>query len=97
MRGNEQLHQAIANGPRKRELERKVTEMDSERSCGFLSGPRNTSLKVAPAKWWFAISRDVLAKGYRRQMCRTRPSVSCHRTPTFSSPISQSSEPTRGE
>ena len=85
--GDEHIHQANVNGPRTRRTNRKVMEMDEERSCGFLTGPANTSLKVAPAKWWFAISRDVLAKGYRRQMCRTRPAVSCHRTPTFSSPV----------
>ena len=78
-----------ANGPPLRgiENERKVTEMESERSCGFLSGPQNTSLKIAPSKWWLAISRDVLAKGYRRHICRNRPPVACHRTPTFSSPL----------
>jgi hypothetical protein len=65
--------------------------MTNERNCGFLTGPANTSLKVSPAKWWLAISRDVLAKSYRRHVCRNRPPVSCHRTPTFSSPISDRS------
>lgn len=52
-----------------------------------MSGPRDASLKLSAAKWWLAISRDVLSKEYRKHMCRNRPPVSCRRTPTFSSPI----------
>lgn len=59
----------------------------SERSCGWMSGPKDASLKVPAVKWWLAISRDVLAKDYRRQMMQLRPAVTCHRTPTFVSPL----------
>jgi hypothetical protein len=44
-------------------------------------------VKVAAAQWWLAISRDTLAKEYRRQLTTLRPSVTCHRTPTFVSPL----------
>jgi len=59
----------------------------SARSCGWMSGPKDATLKVPAAKWWLAISRDVLAKDYRRQMMTLRPAVTCHRTPTFVSPL----------
>jgi hypothetical protein len=59
----------------------------SERSCGWMNGPKDASVKVAAAAWWLAISRDTLAKEYRRQMMTLRPSVTCHRTPTFVSPL----------
>lgn len=59
----------------------------SERSCGWMSGPKDASLKVPAVTWWLAISRDVLAKDYRRQMMHPRPTVTCHRTPTFVSPL----------
>jgi hypothetical protein len=52
-----------------------------------MSGPKDASLKVPAAKWWLAISRDVLAKDYRRQTLHLRPAVTCHRTPTFVSPL----------
>lgn len=56
-----------------------------------MNGPKNASLHVAAAKWWLAISRDVLAKDYRRQMYALRPAVTCQRTPTFVSPLSDRS------
>ena len=59
----------------------------SERSCGWMSGPKDASVKVAAAQWWLAISRDTLAKEYRRQLTTLRPTVTCHRTPTFVSPL----------
>lgn len=60
----------------------------SERTCGWMNGPKDATLHVPAAKWWLAISRDVLAKDYRRQMYALRPAVTCHRTPTFVSPLS---------
>ena len=59
-----------------------------ERTCAWMSGPKDAAVSLSAVKWWLAISRDVLAKDYRRQTCRNRPPVSCHRTPTFSSPLS---------
>ena len=72
-------------GPPKNE--RKVREM-SERSCGWMSGPKDASVKVAAAQWWLAISRDTLAKEFRSQRSTLRPAVTCHLTPTFVSPLS---------
>ena len=63
----------------------------SERSCAWMSGPKDASLSVPAVKWWLAISRDVIAKDYRRMTSRTRPSVICHRTPTFVSPLQKDS------
>ena len=63
----------------------------SERSCGWMSGPKDASVKVAAAQWWLAISRDTLAKEYRRQLTTLRPAVTCYRTPTFVSPLSDRS------
>ncbi|MFN2588916.1 MAG: hypothetical protein ABR613_12485 [Actinomycetota bacterium] len=63
----------------------------SERSCAWMSGPRDASLRVPAVKWWLAISRDVIAKDYRRMTSRARPSVTCHRTPTFVSPLQKDS------
>jgi hypothetical protein len=60
--------------------------MNGERACAWMSGPKDAALRMAPAKWWLAISRDVLGKEYRRQR-RSRPPVWCHRTPTFFSPL----------
>lgn len=56
-----------------------------------MNGPKDASLQVSAAKWWIAISRDVLSKDYRRQMYALRPAVTCHRTPTFVSPLSDRS------
>ncbi len=56
-----------------------------------MSGPKDASLKVSAAKWWLAVSRDVLAKNYRRQMSVRRPPVTCTMTPKFSSPLTQRS------
>ncbi|MDQ3618661.1 MAG: hypothetical protein M3391_00845 [Actinomycetota bacterium] len=64
--------------------------MEQERSCPWLSGPRDASLQLPPAKWWFVLSRDVLAKDHRRRaVAAHRPAVRCHRTPTFTSPIAR--------
>jgi hypothetical protein len=53
-----------------------------------MNGPRDQAeLDIPAARWWIAISRDVLGKAYRRQMSRGRPPVACHRTPTFVSPL----------
>jgi hypothetical protein len=60
----------------------------SERSCGWMNGPSDVSVKVPAAQWWLAISRDTLAKEYRRQTMTLRPAVTCHLTPTFVSPLS---------
>ena len=62
--------------------------MNGERSCHWMQGPgEDTDIKISAPRWWFAISRDVLGKAYRRQMSRGRPPVGCHRTPTFVSPL----------
>ncbi|MEA2453336.1 MAG: hypothetical protein QOG04_2046 [Actinomycetota bacterium] len=76
-------------GPPRRSS-RKVREMN-ERSCGWMSGPKDASVKVSAAKWWLAISRDTLAKEYRRQTMSLRPAATCYRTPTFVSPLSDRS------
>ena len=59
----------------------------ASRSCSWMSGPKDASIKVPAVKWWLAISRDVLAKDYRRRTAGRRPPVSCYRTPTFTSPL----------
>ncbi|MDQ4143409.1 MAG: hypothetical protein M3198_06645 [Actinomycetota bacterium] len=62
--------------------------MNGQRSCHWMSGPADhTELEISAARWWIAISRDVLGKAYRRQMSRGRPQVQCQRTPTFVSPL----------
>lgn len=61
--------------------------MESKRACAWMSGPSDASVKVSPAKWWLAISRDVLAKSYRRQHVSHRAPSRCYRTPTFVSPL----------
>ncbi|HJR46223.1 MAG TPA: hypothetical protein VJ927_11520 [Actinomycetota bacterium] len=60
--------------------------MQPQTPCNWMSGPKDAALKVSAVKWWLAISRDALVKDFRRQALRNRPAVSCHRTPTFSSP-----------
>ena len=61
--------------------------MRSDRNCAWMSGPKDSALTIPARKWWFAISRDVLSKEYRKHMCKVRPPVDCHRTPKFSSPL----------
>ena len=60
-----------------------------ERSCAWMSGPRGTEIQVSAAKWWLAISRDVLSKEYRRHTQKVRTPVTCTLTPKFSSPLSE--------
>ena len=60
-----------------------------ERNCHWMSGPADVDVKLSAAKWWLAISRDILAKDYRRQMWKGRPPVTCQLTPKFVSPISK--------
>ena len=62
--------------------------MDRRRSCHWMSGPReNSEIKISAARWWIAISRDVLGRAYRQQADETRSPVLCQRTPTFVSPL----------
>jgi hypothetical protein len=61
--------------------------MDNQRSCVWMRGPRDADLKVSAAKWWLAITRDVMANEYRRIAAKDRPPVTCDRTPAFVSPI----------
>lgn len=61
--------------------------MEGERSCAWMSRPRNDSHRISAVRWWLAISRDVMEKEYRKMVGRHRPSVACHRSPTFSSPL----------
>jgi hypothetical protein len=64
-----------------------MEQVSAERSCGWMSGPKDASLDIPAVKWWFAISRDVLAKGYRMQQTQHRAPAACHRTPNFCSPL----------
>ena len=59
--------------------------MNAER-CNWMSGPKDAAVRVDAIQWWLAISRDALVNDYRRR-ARSRPTVKCHRTPSFSSPI----------
>ena len=61
--------------------------MSDKRGCGWMAGPRDTSVQLSAAKWWFAISRDMFTKTQRNQVGRVRPTVSCHMTPTFRRPL----------
>ncbi len=61
--------------------------MNNQRSCVWMRGPRDADLKVSAAKWWLAITRDVMANEYRRIAAKDRPPVTCDRTPAFVSPI----------
>jgi hypothetical protein len=64
--------------------------MDEQRArCAFMSGPLDADLDVSAAKWWFAISRDILAQSYRRESTSLRTPAMCHRTPTFTSPLKE--------
>ena len=62
--------------------------MSGPRSCHWMSGPGDAlDLKISAARWWIAISRDVLGRASRRQTGETRSPVLCQRTPTFISPL----------
>ncbi|MDQ3955228.1 MAG: hypothetical protein M3285_06740 [Actinomycetota bacterium] len=61
--------------------------MDRHRSCNWMSGPADTELSLSAARWWIALSRDVIGKAYRRQSGGVRTPVKCQRTPTFVSPL----------
>lgn len=61
--------------------------MEDRRACVWMRGPRDADLKVSAAKWWLAITRDVMANEYRRMTAKDRPPVTCDRTPAFISPI----------
>ncbi|MGH2735235.1 MAG: hypothetical protein ACRDKZ_06635 [Actinomycetota bacterium] len=62
-------------------------DRQQQQVCGFMSGPLDPTIKVSSARWWLAISRDVMATEYRRMNLHHRPPVGCNRTPTFISPI----------
>jgi hypothetical protein len=51
-----------------------------------MSGPNDPSAIVSARTWWLAISRGAIVARDRRTM-PSRPPVSCHRTPTFVSPL----------
>jgi hypothetical protein len=59
------------------------------RNCRWMSAPGGANVKISSARWWLAISRDVLAKDFRRQMAKDRPPVHCQRTPKFESPLAK--------
>lgn len=61
--------------------------MEEHRSCAWMSGPADATVKVSPAKWWFAISRDLFAKSYRSQAAAERTPSVCNRIPSFMSPL----------
>ena len=61
--------------------------MDGERSCAWMSGPKDDPHRISAARWWLAISRDVMENEYRKMMGNQRPTVVCKRVPTFTSPL----------
>lgn len=61
--------------------------MEDKRSCVWMQGPRDSGLHVSAAKWWLAITRDVMANEYRRMAAKHRPPVTCDMTPKFISPL----------
>ena len=61
----------------------------AERNCGWMSGPRDASVRVGAVKWWLAMSRGVIANDLRRHTVTMRPPASCHRTPAFVSPLAR--------
>ncbi len=61
--------------------------MEDKRSCVWMQGPKDTTLQVSAAKWWLAITRDVMANEYRRMAAKYRPPVTCDMTPKFVSPL----------
>jgi hypothetical protein len=65
--------------------------MTRQRSCAWLTGPREAEVKISAAKWWLAISRDVFTKSYRHQTASRRLPVACHLTPRFDSPLAKRS------
>ena len=58
-----------------------------DRSCRFMSGPNDPSVKIEATRWWLAISRNVMANACRQMAEAERLPASCRRTPTFVSPI----------
>lgn len=64
------------------------TEEMEARTCGWMSGPDDPAVTVSSVKWWIAVSRGTLARDYVRQLQKTRPPVTCRRTPAFVSPLS---------
>ncbi len=62
--------------------------MSADKHCNWMSGPKDASVRVGAVQWWLAISRDKLVNDYRRRS-RSRPPVTCHHTPTFSSPMAK--------
>ena len=61
--------------------------MEDKRSCVWMQGPKEAALQVSAAKWWLAITRDVMANEYRRMAAKHRPPVTCDMTPKFVSPL----------
>ena len=61
--------------------------MEDKRSCVWMQGPKDATLHVSAAKWWLAITRDVMANEYRRMAAKHRPPVTCDMTPKFLSPL----------
>jgi hypothetical protein len=52
-----------------------------------MSRPKDDSHRIPAARWWLAISRDVMEIEYRKMMPKHRPIVTCHRAPSFTSPL----------
>ncbi|HVF52881.1 MAG TPA: hypothetical protein VNC78_04655 [Actinomycetota bacterium] len=61
--------------------------MDDGRTCAWMSGPDDSSLSMSGARWWLAISRDLLATSSRQQRTPVRAPAVCDRTPMFASPL----------
>ncbi|MDQ3645527.1 MAG: hypothetical protein M3345_01165 [Actinomycetota bacterium] len=61
--------------------------MSSERACGWMSGPKNAAVDIAPTRWWLAVTRGTLAKAYMAHTAGNRTPAMCHRAPSFRSPI----------
>ena len=72
---------------RARNRHRERRGMEDKRSCVWMRGPEDTALQVSAAKWWLAITRDVMANEYRRMAAKHRPPVTCDMTPKFVSPL----------
>ncbi|HVM35690.1 MAG TPA: hypothetical protein VM784_10135 [Actinomycetota bacterium] len=60
--------------------------MNDERSCAWMSGPREGGEGITAARWWLAISRQSFSNEYLKQQQHRAP-VTCNRTPTFVSPL----------
>ena len=75
---------AASAGP---EIRMKGRGMEDKRSCVWMQGPRDAAVHVSAAKWWLAITRDVMANEYRRMAAKHRPPVTCDMTPKFVSPL----------